>query len=69
MLKNNTFMAIKTCMPTCTFEHVRHLRFEKIHCKDKFSTLAHTAFLLCILLPFRKNSTALENTRKQTKVQ
>ena len=52
LLKNQTFMAIKTSIPTCFFQHGRHLHFGEI--KIKFSTLALTSLLLCILFSLRK---------------
>ena len=67
LLKNNTFMAIKTSIPTCIFQHGRHLHFGEM--KISFSTLAHTSLLLCILMSLRNLHNVLENTRPQTNVQ
>ena len=47
ILKTNTFMAIKISIPTCLFQHGRHLLFGII--KISFSTLAHISLLLYIL--------------------
>ena len=52
LLKNNTFMAIKTSISTCFFQYGIHLHFGEI--KISFSTRAHTSLLLCILLSLRK---------------
>ena len=68
MFKNNTFMAIKTSIPTSFYSNMADiLHFGEI--KKSFSTLAHTSLLFCILLSLRKKHNGLENTRNQTNVQ
>ena len=57
LLKNNTFMAIKTSIPTCIFQHGRHSHFGEINSSSYFIAIMYTNVAQKFTKCFRKYKT------------